>query len=96
MVCRLLPRFFLRSAKPLLDYPPDLTTKIEDWIIDSVERYRMGDVKEAKTSLSFARMGLLKLPPGGSYPALEELLYAVGVKLSHKQVQTNDETRSGE
>lgn len=72
-----------------MDYQTDLTVKIEDWVIDSVERYRMGDIRGADTSLTFARMALLNLPPGGSYPALEDLMYQVGVKLSHKQVQTN-------
>jgi len=75
-----------------MDSHGDLTVKIEDWVIDSVDRYIANDVRGAHTSLAFARMCLLNLPPGSSYPALEELIYKVGVKLSHKQVQTHDES----
>ena len=75
-----------------MDYQ-DYTVKIEDWAIDAVDRMVRGDTRGAKTALSFANMALLNLPPGRSYAALEDLLYAVGVKLHHTQVQSNDESR---
>ena len=72
---------------------PDETVKAEDWVIDAVDRLLIHDIRGAKTSMSFADMQLLNLPPGASYPALEELMYQVRVKLNHTQVQSNDESR---
>lgn len=72
--------------------PGEFTVKIEDWVIDAADRYNLGDLRGAMTSLSFARLGLMHLQPGQSYPDLEELVHCVGVKLSHQQVKTSNES----
>lgn len=57
----------------------------EEWAIDVLERLLIDDHKGAVTSYSFANMNMLKLPPGSSYPALEDFLQELGVKLFHNQ-----------
>ena len=59
----------------------------EEWAIDAVERFLLGDIKGAKTSLSYANMNVIKLPPGTSYDDLEAFVRLVGVKM----YQTPDE-----
>lgn len=53
----------------------------EDWAVDAVDRFFHGDLRGAKTSLTYANMNVLKLPPGSSYEDLEAFLRVVGVKL---------------
>jgi len=59
----------------------------EEWAVDTVDRFFLGDIKGAKTSLSYANLNLMKLPPGASYEDLEAFVRTVGVKL----YQTPDE-----
>lgn len=59
----------------------------EEWAIDAVDRLLHGDIKGAKTSLTYANMNIMKLPPGSSYEDLEAFVRLVGVKL----YQTPDE-----
>ena len=59
----------------------------EEWAIDAVDRLLLGDIKGAKTSLTYANMNIMKLPPGASYEALEAFVRTIGVKL----YQTPDE-----
>jgi len=53
----------------------------EEWAIDAVDRLLLGDIRGAKTSLSYANMCILNSPPGSSYEDLEAFLCIVGVKL---------------
>jgi hypothetical protein len=53
----------------------------EEWAIDAVERFLFNDIKGAKTSLSYANMNIMKLPPGASYEDLEAFVRSIGVKL---------------
>jgi hypothetical protein len=57
----------------------------EEWAIDALDRLHYGDIKGAKTSLSYADMNVINLPPGSSYRDLEDFLQALRVKLYHKQ-----------
>jgi hypothetical protein len=59
----------------------------EEWAIDALDRLLHGDTKGAKTSLSYANMNIMKLPPGTSYEDLEAFVRLVGVKM----YQTPDE-----
>jgi hypothetical protein len=59
----------------------------EEWAIDAIDRLFHGDIKGAKTSLTYANMNIMKLPPGASYEALEAFVRSIGVKL----YQTPDE-----
>lgn len=59
----------------------------EEWAIDALDRLLHGDIRGAKTSLTYANMNIMKLPPGASYEALEAFVCLVGVKL----YQTPDE-----
>ena len=53
----------------------------EDWAVDAVDRLLTGDIRGAKTSLSYADMCILNSPPGSSYGDLEDFLCKVRVKL---------------
>lgn len=59
----------------------------EEWAIDALDRFLHGDMKGAKTSLTYANMNIMKLPPGTSYEDLEAFVRTVGVKM----YQTPDE-----
>ena len=59
----------------------------EEWAIDALDRFLHGDTKGAKTSLTYANMNIMKLPPGTSYEDLEAFVRTVGVKM----YQTPDE-----
>lgn len=63
------------------------TLYTEEWAIDALDRIKEGDIKGAKTSLAYANMSIMKLPPGSSYEDLEAFVRTVGVKL----YQTPDE-----
>jgi hypothetical protein len=53
----------------------------EEWAIDALDRLLQGDTKGAKTSLSYANMNIMKLPPGTSYQDLEAFIRLIGVKM---------------
>jgi hypothetical protein len=67
------------------DFPNLELVYTEEWAVDVIERLKINDIKGAMTSLSFANLNLLKLPPGLSYPALEDFLQVLGVKLFQNQ-----------
>jgi hypothetical protein len=54
----------------------------EEWAIDALDRFLIGDIKGAKTSYAAANLNLLRLPPGTSYGSLEVFLFHVGVKIN--------------
>lgn len=53
----------------------------EDWAVDAVDRFLSGDIRGAKTSLTYADMCILNSPPGSSYKDLEDFLCKVRVKI---------------
>ncbi len=65
--------------------PPNGLLYAEEWAIDALDRLNHGDLKGAKTSLSYADINVINLPPGSSYGDLEDFLQALRVKLYHKQ-----------